>query len=106
MVSAFNEQTRLAPHLLVFSTVNLQPHPLTLTLTRTMHPLQRRQLQPSPRVAILPVVVLGPAVPLAALVIVALLSEEVRSVLLRPLGAHLMHLLFVFGLTAGSFFTY
>jgi len=49
------------------------------------------------------VVVLGLAVPLAALVTAAQLSE-VRGVLLRPPGARRMHPLFVFGLIAGIIF--
>lgn len=48
-------------------------------------------------------VVLGLAAPLAALVTAAHLTE-VRGVLLRPPGAHRMHPLSVFGLTAGIFF--
>jgi len=49
----------------------------------------------------------GPAVLLAALVIVALHTEVVRGVLLPLLlGAHPMHPLFVFELTSVKFSTY
>ena len=104
MVSAVSQRSRLFPHLLVCSTANQQLRQLIPTLMLTMPLLRRQQLQPlPPRVAILLVVVLGLAAPLAALVTAAHLTE-VRGVLLRPPGARRMLPLSVFGLTAGIFF--
>jgi len=93
MVSAVSQLSRLFPHFSVCSTANQRLRQLIPTQTLTMPLLRRQQLQPlPPRVAILLVVVLGLAAPLAALVTAARLSE-VRGVLLRPPGVRRMHLL-------------
>src|SRR5260221_5976025 len=104
MESAVNQSSRLSPYLSVYSTANQRLPRLIPTQTLTMPLLRRQQLQPlPPRVAILLVVVLGLAVPLAALVTAAHLTE-VRGALLGPPGARGMHPLFVSGLIAGIFF--
>jgi hypothetical protein len=95
MVSAANLGYYIVPYSLACSIAN-QLHPqLTPTRTPTMLPLRQQQHQPLlPIVAILLGVVLGPAVLLAALVIVAP-PTEVRGAP-RPLSARPTHPLFVF----------
>lgn len=105
MVSAANPGYRIVPYSLACSIANQLLPQLTPTRTPTTLPLPQQQLRPLlPIVAILLVVVLGPAVLLAARVIVVP-PTEVRGVL-RPLSVRPTHPLFVFELTAGNFFSY
>jgi hypothetical protein len=101
MVSAVNQRSCLVFYSLASSIANQLLRRLTHTLTPTTLPLRRQQLLPLPPIVAIPLgVVLVPAVLLAALATVAL-PTEVQGVLLRPLSAHLMHLLSVSKLTAG-----
>lgn len=101
MVSVDNYWSRCSPCSLSRSTANQQSHQLTpIQMPTIMSLLRLRRLPPALRKVAIPLAV-GPdlAVLLAALVIVVLHTAVVRGAP-RLLGAHLMHLLCVFGFMA------